>query len=116
MEMPMERFLKDNLTILFHKTKKGFDFFAVDSTDSKVIKWYKGRWTLSREQKIKESITSVEEAKILWDRLINLGYRILSNDTRKIQDHFVSIHYTLYEYVNKMREQLLKDNTPRPPP
>jgi hypothetical protein len=116
MEMPMERFLKDNLTILFRKTKKGFDFFAVDSNNPKVIKWYNGRWTLRREHKIAETITDVREAKLLWDKLISIGYRILSEDSKKIQDHFVSIHYTLYDYVIKLRDKLLNDNTPRPPP
>ena len=112
----MERFLKDNLAILFRKTKMGFDFFAVDSNDPKVIRWYKGRWSINREHKIQKSITNIEEAKLLWDKLVGIGYRILLDDSRKIQDHFVSIHYTLYNYVLKLRDELLNDNTPRPPP
>jgi len=112
----MERFLKDNLKILFRKTKMGFDFFAVDYNNPKIIKWYNGKWSLKRKHKIAEMITDEREARLLWDKLINIGYRILSEDSRKIQDHFVSIHYTLYEYVKKLREELLKDNTPRPPP
>lgn len=112
----MERFLKDNLTILFRKTKKGFDFFAVDSNDPKVIKWYNGRWTLKRKYKIAETITDEREAKLLWDKLISIGFRRLSEDSKKIQDHFVSIHHTLYDYVIKLRDKLLNDNTPRPPP